>query len=257
MRGAADLLKTPIREDARGSGMLFLWEQITLCCMPAPLLFEVNKIWRLRQFLGVLVSSLSNPKNPTARLYSKKIQERTQLSEMAVAPCQNLFNSNRPSTHEKNSILSYLLTSASKKGAVVDATNWYMWVTTYEFIHSQSIIQIRIYDFVSPRVSSHPPPNNQQWVPSRRRLSSSHQRLPTSLQRLPSSQWIFRFYSWLFSYILDVATRVCRSPVTDDRQTITTWLIFMLTPPKCRPWANMAPMNTPCIYYHQYCSSSG
>ncbi len=66
------LLKMPIREDARGGKMLFLWEQIALCCVPAPLSFEVNKIWQLCQFLGVLVSSLSNPKNPTACLYSKK-----------------------------------------------------------------------------------------------------------------------------------------------------------------------------------------
>ncbi len=42
---------------------------------------------------------------------------------------------------------------------VADATNWYMRGNTYKFVCNQSIIRIRIYDLVSPRVSSHPPLN--------------------------------------------------------------------------------------------------
>jgi hypothetical protein len=42
---------------------------------------------------------------------------------------------------------------------VADTTNWYMRVDTYKFVCNESIIRIRIYDLVSPRVSSHPSPN--------------------------------------------------------------------------------------------------
>ncbi len=74
---------------------------------------------------------------------------------------------------------------------VADATNWYMRVDTYEFVCNQSIIQICFYDLVSPRVSSHPPPNKTgtsaltsreshitcysriTWIPTWRELSCS------------------------------------------------------------------------------------
>jgi hypothetical protein len=56
--------------------------------MPALLLFEVDKIWRLRQFLGVLVSSLLNPKNPTAHLYSKKIKEKLNSQKQRLRPAE-------------------------------------------------------------------------------------------------------------------------------------------------------------------------
>jgi hypothetical protein len=56
--------------------------------MPALLLFEVDEIWRLRQFLGVLVSSLSNPKNPTALLYSKKFKEKLNSQKRRLRPAK-------------------------------------------------------------------------------------------------------------------------------------------------------------------------
>jgi hypothetical protein len=56
--------------------------------MPALLLFEVDKIWWLRQFLGVSVSSLSNPKNPTARLYSKNFKEQLNSQKRRLRPAK-------------------------------------------------------------------------------------------------------------------------------------------------------------------------
>ncbi len=43
--------------------------------------------------------------------------------------------------------------------------------------------------------------------------------------------------------------------LTTDRP-LCLRLTGMPTPPKCRPGANMAPINNPRIQYHQYCSSS-
>ena len=67
------------------------------------------------------------------------------------------------------------------------------------------------------------------------------------------------FSLFIFEYFpkLLMLPQGCVDPqVQDDGQTITTWLIFTPTPPKCRLRANMAPINNTCIYYHQYWSSS-
>ncbi len=125
--------------------------------MPAPLLFEVKEIWRLCQFLGVSVSSLSNPKNPTARLHSKKIQERTQLSETVVAPCQNLFNSNRPFAHEKiaSSCVSSRLPPNKAPSLMVRND-------TCELPHTNLYVVNQSYEFVFHLTSSLQPPNNER-----------------------------------------------------------------------------------------------
>jgi hypothetical protein len=136
--------------------------------VPAPLLFEVNEIWRLRQFLGVSVSSLSNPKNPTARLYSKKIQERTQLSEMVVAPCQNLFNSNRPFTYEK--IASSCVSSRLPPNK---APSLMLRINKCELSHTNSYVVNQSYEFVFHLTSSLQPPNNKRCVKPEACRSSS------------------------------------------------------------------------------------
>lgn len=72
------------------------------------------QIWRLADFLGVSIFTVSTPKNFNRSFVCTKLRGKALISRMAVGPCRNLFNSERPVTHAKDSILSCLLTSASK-----------------------------------------------------------------------------------------------------------------------------------------------
>jgi hypothetical protein len=53
-----------------------------------------------RIFGGIGLQSIEPQKSNRSFVF-QKTQGKTQISETAVAPCQNLFNSNRPFTHEK------------------------------------------------------------------------------------------------------------------------------------------------------------
>ena len=72
------------------------------------------QIWRLADFLGVSIFTVSTPQNFNRSFVCTKLRGKALISRMAVGPCRNLFNSERPVTHAKDSILSCLLTSASK-----------------------------------------------------------------------------------------------------------------------------------------------
>jgi hypothetical protein len=80
--------------------------------------------------------------------------------------------------------------------------------------------------------------------------------------RFPSSGFPFLFllfliYWALFPHIMNVATRVCRSPdswLWTDHSQIS--LPHSPTPPKCSTRAIMALINNLGIVYHQYCCSS-
>ncbi len=119
-------------------------------------------------FLGCRTPVYRTPKTQPLVCIPKKIQEKTQISETAVAPCQNLFNSNRPFTHEKKIASSRVSSHPPPNKAPslmlqidkceLPHTNLYVVYQSYEFVFN---------DFVSPRVSSHPPPNSERMFEAR------------------------------------------------------------------------------------------
>jgi hypothetical protein len=79
---------------------LFVRADRFVLCAGSALVRGGQDLAALPIFKGIGLQSIEPQKSNRSFVF-QKIQGKTQLSETAVAPCQNLFNSNRPFTHEK------------------------------------------------------------------------------------------------------------------------------------------------------------